>query len=500
MQSTADHTASPIAHILVCGSGLAAWMTVATLARQVASATRITFVDIGGTAESDLFYGTVTSPSAYAFNLAAGVGEPAVTLDSDTAFSWGTRYDHWAGGKRSWTQCFALPFPVVDGVVFHHYLAAVGIDRLEPYLAGAMAAKRGAFAHPPRDDPAGKPQHPLGRAEYGYQFDPDRYAGVFAAATTAATGRVRRIAGALAAVDVDAGVISALRLHDGTVLNADLYVDCSGPAAAVLSALEPETRSGRRIGIAASDAPAARPGRPVRTVTPTPYGWRSDTPLRGRTRRVTVYDPTQADEAFAAHALAPDRIAETTLHHRRHAWAGNCVAIGHAAYVLEPRTPAPMMLLERDVERLLSLIPNAPGMRVERTEYNRRFQEDHDHAAAFDRALVATDGLPDRPYWHAARDEPPSEKLARKLEMFENRGLLVAYDLEPFHPEDWTILHLGMGRRPARHDRLADRAPSAQVHAFLSTLETSIAQSVATVPDCDVYRAHLEQYLLRNRR
>jgi len=474
-------------------------MTVASLARQLPPAIRITFLDIGGTAESDLFYGNVTAPSAYAFNLAAGVAEPALTLDSDTAFSWGTRYDHWAGGKRSWTQCFALPFPVVDGVLLHQYLAAVGIDRLEPYLVAAMAAKRGAFAHPPRD-PAKAAQHPLSRADYGYQFDPASYARLFETAVADAPGRVVRVADALASVEIDADTISGVRLSDGRVLSADLYVDCSGPAAVLLSHLVPQGEAGRRIGIAASDAPAARPGKPVRTVIPTPYGWRSDVPLRGRTRRVTVYDLADGEAGVAAHGPAPKLVGETTLHRRPHAWAANCVGIGHVAYVLEPLTPAPMMLLERDLERLLSLIPNMGGMAVERAEYNRRCREDTHHAALFARALFATDGLPDTPYWRAALGEPQPDALVRKLEMFESRGLLVAYDLEPFHPEDWTILHLGMGRRPARHDRLADRAQPAQVNAFLTNLERSIAQTVANLPDCDTYRAQLEQYLLRNRR
>jgi tryptophan halogenase len=213
-----------------------------------------------------------------------------------------------------------------------------------------------------------------------------------------------------------------------------------------------------------------------------------------------VYDPADRDAGLAAHGSALALAGEATLHRRPHAWAGNCVGIGHAAYVLEPLTPAPMMLLERDLDRLLSLIPNTGSMAVERGEYNRRYQEDTQNAALFACAMFATNGLPDTPYWRAAQGESRPDALVRKLEMFETRGLLVAYDLEPFHPEDWTILHLGMGRRPTRHDRLADRANPAQVTAFLANLERSVAQSVSTLPDCDTYRLQLEQYLLRNRR
>ena len=66
-------------------------------------------------------------------------------------------------------------------------------------------------------------------------------------------------------------------------------------------------------------------------------------------------------------------------------------------------------------------------------------------------------------YWRAARETPPHETLAQiKLDQFASRGVLAAFDLEPLNAEDWTILHFGMGRRPARYDRIADRVPAAE--------------------------------------
>lgn len=488
--------AGPIGHILICGGGLAAHMTAAALARQLPPATRITLATTTDTTDSDLFYGTVSGPSAYAFNLAAGVDEPTLVLRSDTGFSWGTRYAQW-GGARSWTQCFALPFPIVDGVQFHHYLASSGAGAIEPFLVSARAAERGTFAHPPRG-PGETGQHPLARADYGYQFDPASYARLFAAAMPPEC--VETIAGALADVDTDAGGITAIRLRDGRVLTADLYIDCTGTDAALLAHLVPELEGTRRIGIAASDASPAQPDAPMRTLTAAPYGWTSATPLRGRIRHTSLYDPAQADLAAAAQDGTPGHSAEATLGRRSVAWSGNCVGIGHAAAVVEPLSPAPLMLLERDIDRLLALIPNADGMAVERAEYNRRFGEDQTNAMLFNRALCEADGFPDTPYWRAVRAEPMPDRLRHKIGMFESRGLLVAYDLEPFHPEDWTILHLGMGRRPARHDRLADRAAPAQVQQFLAKTRHDIEQVVATMPASGRYRAQLEQYLERSAR
>ena len=459
-----------VANILVCGDGLAARMALAALARQLPASTAIRWARSGDQQASDLFYGTVTGPSAYAFNLAVGVDERQLTLDGATAFSWGTRYAGWGAG-RSWMQPFALPFPVMDGVQFHHYAALAGAGGIDPFVAGLQAARRGVFVHPPRAG-ANEAPHPLSRAEYGYQFDPADYARLFAT-----PARVEQIAGVVASVDVTGDRVGGVTMDDGRIVTADLYVDVSGPDARLLASLADDRPVGRTVAIAASDLPADDQA-PLRTVRATPLGWESDTPLKGRMRR-TVVGEVEGPQA--------------TLGRRPLAWVGNCVAIGQAAGVVEPLTPAPMLLLERDIERLLALIPVSVGMAVEAAEYNRRFAEDYDHAALFQQALFAADGLPGGAYWQAARAEAVPEKLARKLTMFERRGVLVAYDLEPFHPEDWLILHMGMGRRPARHDPLADRADRAQVMAFLSGMAREIEQGVATLPPARVYRTQLEQ-------
>ncbi|MEH3038715.1 MAG: tryptophan 7-halogenase [Sphingomonas paucimobilis] len=466
-----------VGRILLCGDGLAARMTLAALARHVPPSIAILWARAGDQQGSDLFYGNVTGPSAYAFNLTAGVDERRLTLDSGTVFSWGTRYAGWGAG-RSWMQSFALPFSVIDGVQFHHYVASAGASGIDPFVAGLQAARCGVFVHPPRASANGAP-HPLSRAEYGYQFDAGDYARLFEVPE-----RVERIAGTVAAVEVADGRIARVTMDDGRVVTADLYVDASGPDARLLGGLTDDAPTGRRIAIAVSDLPADDQA-PLRTVRATPQGWEGDTPLKGRTRRTIVG--------------APGDVAgpQATVGRRRLAWVGNCVGVGQAAGVVEPLTPAPMLLLERDIERLLALIPVAAGTAVEAAEYNRRFAEDYDHAALFQQAFFRTDGLPDGPYWQAARAGAVPEKLGRKLTMFERRGILVAYDLEPFHPEDWLILHRGMGRRPMRYDSLADRADKAQVASFLSNMAREIEQSVATLPPAKLYRTQLEQYLRR---
>jgi tryptophan halogenase len=483
-----NESRAPAPRIVVCGGGLAAHMTVAALARQLPGSIEIDWVNGADGRDADLFFGGVTAPSAYAFNLGAGVSEPRLILETDTAFSWGTQFARWGAGEHSWVQCFHLPFPIIGGVLFHHHLLRLGLAELEPFLVPAVAARLAVFAHPLQ-----KSSRLLARAEYGYQFDPYAYCRIFAASEGA--HRVRLIPAKLAEIQSQEGAITALRLADGQTLSGDLFVDCTGPDARLLAHLGVGFSGGRRLRGVMSYRPTTAVGAPCRTVTACEFGWQSETPLQRSQARLTVYSPESETQALAAHAEAPFRTGEIMLGRRENAWAGNCVAIGHAAGALEPLTHAPMLLLQRQIELLLSLIPVSRDMAVERREFNRQCLEDHLHAELFNRALFETRPMAQTPYWLAAGAERAHEKLAQKIALFESRGALAAFDLEPFNGEDWVILHFGMGRRPARYDRIADRTPESELRPQLANMQREIESLVKSMPSHREYMTNLIGYL-----
>jgi tryptophan halogenase len=481
-------TAAPISRIAIVGSGLALRMISATLARHLPPSVQILSVNCEDAPTSDLFLGSITPPSAYAFNLIAGVTEPRLLLDTATSFNWGTVFSEWGAAQRSWVQCFHLPLPVHDGVQFHHYLARQGVQKLEPFLVSAVASRHGVFAHPLE-----KGSQPLSRGEYGYQFDAQSYQVPFAAAARA--GNLQVIAAKLAAVELGANGIEALRLDDGQWVRAGLYIDCSGPQALLISRLDAEFRGGRRLRAFMSRRETPELGPPCRHVKGGNYGWQSDTFLQGITARLTVFDTASEAEALAAHGGNPQAASEVRLGRYTRPWSGNCVSVGQAAGVLEPLTHAPMLLLQRDIERLAALIPFSADMSMERGEYNRQSEDDYSHAELFHRALFETAPPPASPYWRAAVEEPVPEKLALKLAQFSRRGVPVSFDLEPFTPEDWTILHFGMGRAPERHDRVADRASDREVQLWLTNRRRDIDQLVQRMPSHHRYVSQLAQHL-----
>jgi tryptophan 7-halogenase len=480
---------SAVTHIVICGGGLAAHMTAAALTRQLPATIHVTLVG-EDVPVADVFHGSVAPPSAYAFNLAAGVPEPRLLLDGDTAFSWGTRFLDWGGARRAWTQCFHLPFPIIQGAPFHHYLSRLGIRELEPLLVPAVLAQRGVFAHP-LDRGSGL----LARAEYGYQFDARNYQRAFLRAASGPTFRLIRAQ--IAEVARAGNGIAALSLSNGETLAADLFIDCTGIDAELISVLDGEYRQGRRLRALASGESGAGVGAPCRMLTAHDFGWQSETALQGGSTRLTVFHPDAESErsALATHGRSPQHSIEVVLGHRSQAWVQNCVALGHAAGIVEPLTPAPMLLLQRDIDRLVSLIPVTMDMSVERREFNRQSAEDHEHAEIFNRALLDTPPAAETPYWRAAREQAPHDKLLQKLTQFASRGVLVPFDHEPFNAEDWTILHFGMGRMPARYDRIADRATEADIRRFVENLRREIDSIAKSLPSHDDYLKGLIRYL-----
>ncbi|QNL19668.1 tryptophan 7-halogenase [Hyphobacterium sp. CCMP332] len=465
-------------NIAVCGGGLAGNMVATRLVAGLGADWKIFQLCDSMPPQHDIAYGNTSDPDSYNFLLDLGLNEPTLFLKSATSFSFGTHFSNWL--NRSWMQCHHTPFQTLRGIPFRHFVARSNTS-LEPLLISARAAIAGRFAHPPKD-----PAIILSRAEYGYQFDVREWAALLEQKVLAS--RVIRKSSPIRSVTTDGDTLTGLKLENGEDLEVDLVIDAAGTGRDVIGAAGGRFRSHRTVRINGSITREAETGPPLRDVCSQLNGWTSTAHLQ-KARSVI-----QVEAADSGGEQAGDCIDIGLLDR---AWVGNCIAIGHAASVIEPLTPAPVMMLRRDIDRLLELIPVSSDMTIERREFNRRFHEDYEHIGLFHSALMDCDDRPDTPYWQAAASGNSDDKLRRKIDQFENRGKLASYDLEPFNDEDWTILHLGMGRRPRIYDRQVDRVPRAESESALTEVRQSIQQLVSKMPPHGAYIDRLKQFLSR---
>lgn len=475
---------------MLCGSGLSLWMTAAALSRSLPKTIALKVVESESKPAEDAFYGHILPPAAYRFHLSIGLSEPELLLNTGSTFAYGTYLHNWAGTDRSWVQAFHQPLLVLEGVPLAKLIQLDPSLSLQDTLISAQAAVGGVFAHPPEDH-----KHPLSRAEYGYAFDPKELTALYKAVSL--TRSIQLIEARIDHVERNSTDITSVTLSDGQRLSADLFIDCSGSSAILLSPSKIEAKGSSTMQALISRITDTPVGKAAQTIKSGDYGWQSEITLRSGARRMTVFHEDSRQIAAAAHGTDPDASITLSLGCRENAWAGNCVAIGQAACVVEPLTTAPMKLLLRDIQRLMDLFPVSTDMRIEAQEYNRVFQDDVCHAGIFNQAHFVMTTLPNGPYWQAASAQKQTSKLTRKLTQYESRGHLVAYDNEPFDDVDWAILHDGMGRQPRRRDPLASLAEPAKVAARLEQRQKSIQSVLSKMPPHSIYVSKFLSYLHR---
>lgn len=477
---------APLKSILIYGCGLALEYTVAHLRRALSSDITLTIIEDEDSVASDSLYGPTMPPVAYDFNRSAGMEEPELVLKTSSSLSYGSHYSNWGRGL-DWVQCFNSPLPIWEGVRFHHYVASAGAP-LEVFLPGAMAGRAGKFAHPPENS-----EIILSRAEYGYQYNPSEICALLRSVTQPLA--LNRSKGQIEHIQTDGDRIINISLKSGATVSADLYIDASGPAGSLISALNDSFKASYPISLMTSTAPASQDGASLRTVEGHDYGWLSKASLRGSVVTHTCTHPSDRSVPLAAHDQ--DSLTEVSreLGRRDQAWTGNCVAIGQAACGIEPLSAAPFLLLMRDIERLASLIPTSTHPAIESLEYNRRYLADYEHAELFHLAFFQTADLPASSYWQSVQASGVPEKLARKITLFESRGDLVSYDLEPFNDEDWLTLHFGMSRPVAKKNVFLEALGEAAIRNRLISVAKSIEALVPKMPPHGVYISKFQQYL-----
>jgi len=297
--------------------------------------------------------------------------------------------------------------------------------------------------------------------------------------------------------DISSFVMAAKAAHlsNGQSITSDFIINALGKGSK-LTASAGEFAASNRTLSAISSLDQTKPMQNVcRTLTGKNYGWQSETPLQNGQYSLTVFAPASEDEAIKDHGVTSNSAVTINLGRALKPWVGNCLTLGHGAAIVEPLTPAPIMLLERDIERLAELLPQTTKMNIESREYNRRFQSDYEHAELFSKGFFSPDEVLNSPYWIAANETPHSDKLTHKIKQFRSRGLHVQYDYEPFTALDWTLLHLGMGRHPERYDPLAEQVPTEQLKQQLTQMKMAIDTMASKMPPHSVYMNGLLKYL-----
>lgn len=476
----------PIERIVIAGGGTAAWLAAAALARRTAAS--ILVIELPGIDDSLglPLLAESTLPATGELLADFGLDEDALFRASGGSFTLGRALSGWSGAGAAFHPYGETGAPI--GPVAFHHLALRMRDHGEPvrpvnYALAALAAQAERF-----DRPSASAGSVLSTIGYGLHLNTARLRQALrgAAIVSGAAAQQDSIAEVVLGPD---GLIAALRLSSGEEVTGDLFLDCSGPRAALIERMPGARFADWRKWLPCDAAmisygPNQSAPLPYSHITAHPAGYVLTTPAQGGQGEVTVCQSAAIDRFEAD----PCRFAQG----RQSApWLGNCLAIGGAAAMLEPLAATPLHLAASAVTRLLALFPAERNCRTEAKEYNRRACEELDNARDFVIAHYKLNSRQGEPLWDNCRAMAVPDRLAHRIALYQGIGRTALYDEETFEAPDWIALYDAMGVVPRRYDALADAIPREQVTSHLERIRKVMLQALTAMPSHgDFLRTH----------
>ena len=482
-----------IRSVVIVGVGTAGWMAAAGLVKFLEN------LDIAvRLVESDQIatvgVGEATIPPILDFLRQLGIDETEIVREIKATYKLGIAFKDWTRPGDFYFHPFAPTGTGIGSVSFPTYwlkmFLAGKAGRLEDYSIQAQAAILGKFAKPQHG-----PNTPLNKITYAFHFDASLFARYLR--RFAEKRGVERIAGTVTDVALrgEDGFIESVRMQDGSRVEGDLFIDCSGFQGVLIekalqAGYEDWTRwlpCDRAFAV-----PVERTGAlPSYTLaTARDVGWQWSIPLQHRMGNGYVYSSGFLDDETARRTLMdnlggkslaePARLSFTPGR-RRKAWSRNCLALGLAAGFLEPLEATSIHLIQRGIAMLLKFFPDRNFEQADIDRYNRT--QEFEFARARD-LLLFHYRQTERPgpFWDHCRSMPLTDSLKERLDLFRSHGRILREETELFPIQSWLSVMIGQNVVPRGYDPLADTLDPRKVEETLEEMRQAILCCTDAMP------------------
>ena len=477
-----------IKQVVIVGGGSAGWLTAALIAAELRS-------DLPGNLQVTLIespdvppigVGEGTWPSMRDTLRRVGVSETEFFRQCDASFKQGTRFRGWVDGDvgHHYDHPFVLPEgyteanlvaqwrrqharrPFAEVVCFQSTLCNAGLAPKQPQTPEFAAV-----------------------ANYGYHLDAGKF-GVFLRQHCIDKLGVRHVLDHMDGVNAaDNGDIASLSTRHHGLLEADLFIDCTGMASLLLGQhYGIPLRSEREVlfndSALAIQVPYPRDDTPIASQTHSvaqKNGWIWDIGLPTRRGVGYVYSSAHTDDEGARSELlaylrasgAPEELAEPRQlrfapGYRETLWHRNCVAVGLSSGFIEPLEASALALVEMSATMLAEQMPATRADLVLVAErFNRAFRYRWSRVIDFLKLHYVLSTRDDQRYWREHR-EPGSipDRLLEQLRLWRHQPPS-RYDFsqieEMFPSASYQYVLYGMGFEPAyASERGSDRPAVAE--------------------------------------
>jgi tryptophan 7-halogenase len=461
-----------IKRLLIVGGGTAGWITAGYLARTLGASSpggiQITLVessDIG-----ILGVGEGTFPSIRTTLKRIGLDETSLIRECSASFKQGAKFVHWRNAPG---ESYGAP---------DHYLHAFqvsqepsGLDLLPYWLLG-VAGKNVNWdeVNTPQKRVADASRAPklishsdyIGPLGYAYHFDAVKLASFVR--TQAIASGVHHIVDTVDAVNLtEDGAIASLATRQHGVLEADLFVDCTGfraqligvglgvPYRSCRSVLFCDTALAMQVPYERSDAPIAS----YTIATAHESGWTWDIGLDTRRGVGYVYSSAHTDDTRAEQILRAyvGRAAEGlsvrkigfNAGYREINWQKNCIAIGLSSGFFEPLEATGIMFTELAAVTLSNVFPWGGDLEIAAKQFNERMRRRYERALDFIKLHYCLTERRDSQFWRdnvGPESVPDSlQELLRRWRFRPPGSIDIDSNVDIFPDTSWQYVLYGMG-------------------------------------------------------
>ena len=496
--NTSTTTMKPFNRIVIAGGGTAGWMMAALMGKLLGKQLDIKLIEseeIG-----TVGVGEATIPALQTYHDLLGIAEAEFMATTSATFKLGINFEGWKDIGQNYFHSFGTTGIDHWSAGFQHFWLKgrkEGIAKdYGAYNSETVAAFAGRFSHLPRSG-----------LNHAYHLDAGRYA-KYLRVLSEAHG-VQRIEGKIAAVLQDGpqgkdGDITALQMQDGSRIEGDLFIDCTGFRAMLI---------GETLGVGYEDWSHWLPcDRAVAVQTaavrePWPYtrsiahsfGWQWRIPLQHRVGNGLVYSSKELSDADAPEVLKKNvegelliqpRVLKFTPGQRHKTWVRNCIAVGLASGFIEPLESTSIHLIQRAAIRLMQLFPAGGICAEDVEEFNSQSARELEHIRDFIVLHYHVNERKDSNLWRHVREMEVPASLRHRIDLFHETGRIFRSADELFADNSWIQVTMGQGITPKTYHPVADLMGRAELNNFLGDIQIKVDRAVAQMPSHGEYLRH----------
>jgi tryptophan halogenase len=479
--------------VVIAGGGTAGWMLAALMSKLLGKQLDIKLVEseeIG-----TVGVGEATIPALHTFHNLLGINEAEFMAATNATFKLGINFEGWKAIGEDYFHSFGSTGNDHWSAGFQHFWLKgreQGLSRTyTDYNPETVAAFANRFAHVPR-----------GGLNYAYHLDASRYAKFLRAISETfgaqrIEGKIARVIkhGAEAGPERD-GDIAALQMEDGSRIDGDLFIDCTGFRSLLL---------GEALGVGYEDwsywlpcdravavqTASVREAWPYTRSIAHPFGWQWRIPLQHRVGNGLVYSSKELSDADApdmlrknveGELLTPPRLIKFLPGQRNKVWERNCIAMGLASGFVEPLESTSIHLIQRAAIRLMQLFPAGGIQQADVDEFNLQSKRELEHIRDFIVLHYHVNERTDSALWKHVREMEILPTLRHRIELFRETARVFRPSDELFAENSWIQVMMGQGITPSRYHPVADLMDRQELQKFLGDIELKVQRVVAGLP------------------